>query len=406
MFIKSLLKAFFYKQLYFIVSISIFVSLFYILSPNEFYYYGTASIIFLFLRNMIDTVCIQLYLNYRYLFFKSKYLKFLFLVNVLVLFTFDFNTAENILILLSLLISYFLANYSFKYACYLNYSEKYRQYNTLIALSEIFSFFLFLVSKDYIFYAVLIKNISYFGFQIALFKIYCGELNLKKQVLEDITVKEHSMFFIFNYFSKNLDKILVSAIFGNYAFVLYDRAFTAIRMLLSLITFSVAPALLLNLKKVEKNKLNNVYLKYQQSFFLIGILGVFTYFQLIEFASNLLNSEWKEIRLYLDNVIYLIPLMLMIGNTSQFFLNESRTKLNLISAIFSFLSIVFFLIGLGLIGTNLVEITKFMLLPIFLNLVQINYLYLIKIRSRSNIELFYSIFPQLVYVLICLTLTI
>ncbi|MEZ9795380.1 hypothetical protein AB4283_24845, partial [Vibrio splendidus] len=119
---------------------------------------------------------------------------------------------------------------------------------------------MFLLFRESIFLAVILKNVSYFAIQKFLlsFVVAPGNQSLKKSGTVEF---EHCLFFIFNYYSKNLDKIFVSSFFGNTAFVFYERTLAIIRMAISLFSFSIAPALLINLKEVREERLFSHYLR-------------------------------------------------------------------------------------------------------------------------------------------------
>ncbi|WP_394193708.1 hypothetical protein [Pseudoalteromonas atlantica] len=402
MLVKRVFSSLVYKQLYFITSLVILVSLFKLLDPEQYFYYGSLSIVFLFLRNVIDTIAIQLYLNYKVDSFKNKLIFFLVVLNTLILFVLDLSIEHKLLGSITLIFSYYLAGKCVPYICFLNVNADYRGYNIVTSVSEALSFCLFVAFKEQLMFAILLKNISYFVFQLLLYKVFVKIDNLKFQAIANKVVVEFGLFFIFNFFSKNLDKIIVSLLFGNIAFSLYERSMALVRAVISVFSFSIAPALLLSLKEIEDGKLTWLYIKYQQVLFMFALLVLIIYKLTIPYFILYIGNDWSEIVMYLDGLLLAFPIMLMIGNTSQFYLNQSETRLNLISAILSFMAVMLYMLLASYLFNDFEDVIKYLFIPFFINLVQVNYLYFIKIRRESYFLFILSITIQTIYFILCL----
>jgi hypothetical protein len=402
MLIKRVLSSLIYKQIYFFTSLIILISLFKLLDPSEYYYYGSLSIIFLFLRNIIDTISIQLYLKFQIDFFKHKLIFILLILNISILFLLDFNITQKLGASSVLILSYYVSSKCIPYIAYLNKEADYKRYNIIISISELLSFGVFVIFKNQLIIAILLKNIFYFLFQLILFKLLVKNKELIYKETTDRIINEFSLFFIFNFFSKNLDKIIVSFIFGNIVFSLYERSMALIRAVISVFSFSIAPALLLSLKEIEDKRLTKLYLTYQQVLFGLAVVGLVFYKLTIPFFSTYIGGDWFELINYLDGIVLAVPIMLMIGNTSQFYINQSETRLNLLSAILSFVSVMVYMLLASFIFEDFTQVAQYMFIPFFINLLQINYLYLIKIRKEGLPLFVTSIIIQIIYVLLCL----
>jgi len=402
MLMKRVLASLIYKQIYFFTSLIILISLFKLLDPKEYYYYGSLSIVFLFLRNLIDTISIQLYLKFQIDFFKHKLIFLLLVLNVFVLFLLDFNLTQKLEASATLIFSYYLSSKCIPYICYLNKEADYKRYNIILSISEILSFGVFVLFKSQLILAILVKNILYFVFQLILFKLFIKNKEIYFEETTDKIINEFSLFFIFNFFSKNLDKIIVSFLFGNIVFSLYERSMALIRAVISVFSFSIAPALLLSLKEIEDERLTKLYLRYQQVLFGLAVLGLIIYKSTIPYFSSYIGGSWSELINYLNGLVLAVPIMLMIGNTSQFYINQSETRLNLLSAVLSFITVMVYILLASFVFENFTQVAQYMFIPFFVNLLQINYLYLIKIRKEGFLLFVTSIIIQLIYVLLCL----
>jgi hypothetical protein len=402
MLMKRVLSSLIYKQIYFFISLIILISLFKLLDPKEYYYYGSLSIVFLFLRNIIDTISIQLYLKFQIDFFKHKFIFLLLILNISILFFLDFNIIQKLEASSVLILSYYLSSKCIPYICYLNKEADYKRYNIIISISEIMSFSVFVLFKNELIIAILLKNIFYFLFQLILFKLFVKSKEIVFKETTDKIINEFSLFFIFNFFSKNLDKIIVSFLFGNIVFSLYERSMALIRAVISVFSFSIAPALLLSLKEIEDRKLTRLYLRYQQILFGLAFLGLIIYNITLPFFSAYIGGSWSELITYLNGLVLAVPIMLMIGNTSQFYINQSETRLNLLSAILSFVTVMLYVLLASFIFEEFTQVARYMFIPFFINLLQINYLYLIKIRKEAFPLFVSSITIQLIYILLCL----
>ncbi|MEZ9795330.1 hypothetical protein AB4283_24570, partial [Vibrio splendidus] len=102
------------------------------------------------------------------------------------------------------------------------------------------------------------------------------------------------------------------------------------------------------------------YLRYQQTFFLLGLIVIAFYTLTIDYVKQVVSNDWMDIFLYLDCLIFSIPIMLMVGNTSQFLLNESKTRLNLVSAILSFAVFIIYVILVSYLTENVLILVKYM----------------------------------------------
>jgi hypothetical protein len=327
---------------------------------------------------------------------------FLVAINVITLFVLDLELENKFSAAAALVFSYYLASKCVPYICFLNVNADYRRYNFFTSVSEVLSFCLFVAFKEQLMFAILLKNSSYFIFQLLLYRLFIVIDELEEKTITNKIATEFGLFFIFNFFSKNLDKIFVSLLFGSVAFSLYERSMALIRAVISVFSFSIAPALLLSLKEIELNKLTGLYIKYQQIMFFFALFVLLIYKLTLPYFVFYIGSDWSAIVVYLNGLLLAFPIMLMIGNTSQFYLNQSETRLNLISAVLSFASVMLYMVISSFLFKNFEDVVTYVFIPFYINLLQINYFYFIKIR-REKFHLFIlSIIVQTIYFLLCL----
>jgi hypothetical protein len=154
----------------------------------------------------------------------------------------------------------------------------------------------------------------------------------------------------------------------------------------------VTPVLIKELGKNTVVQNSYFYKRFVTSMFLIGAAILIFYQSLSGLFFLLVPISWQDLKLYLDAIMFLLPLNLMIVNSSAFFIDQAKEKENLISAILSFSSIATsFIIGIQY-GISIAIL--FVTLGMYLNVVQV-----IFFLSKSKLEWFKMLILPTAYII-------
>lgn len=151
-------------------------------------------------------------------------------------------------------------------------------------------------------------------------------------------IKSQFSFNFINYFSRNLDTILVGKYFGATSLGIYDKAYQLMRYPLMLLTFAMNPAIQPVLTKVrnepiEFERLHNRFIKYMG---FIGItIGVLCYFFADYIVVLVLGEQWLSVVSILKILSLTIPTQIIMSSTGGFYQAAGRADLLLICGLFS-----------------------------------------------------------------------
>lgn len=194
------------------------------------------------------------------------------------------------------------------------------------------------------------------------------------------------LFNFVNYFSRNLDSLLIGRYFGSSQLAYYDQAYRVSlypnQVLTSLITSVVHP--IMSEYQDETDKIKQVYLKISHLLALVGVpLSVFLYYNAADIIFFLFGNQWGNSVPVFQILAVSIWAQMILASTGGIFQSGNRTDLLLISGILSTaLNVVGIVIGL-LLGT-IESVAIALIITFFVNLIQVNYLLLV-VQFRSSI---------------------
>jgi O-antigen/teichoic acid export membrane protein len=303
----------------------------------------------------------------------------------------------------------------------LNKDAKFIDIAKVDTLCEVLTFFVvyFLYYLGFGIYALAIKNVSQSIFKFLFTwsissKTTIGRAKFGKEIYHIKKIYRFATYqFLFNtinYFTRNLDNILVAKYFGSEILGIYEKSYQLMRYPLMLTTFSMTPAIQPVLTKykndidkvvVEHNKLANRLL------FISILISVFIYFNSREIVLLLFGEQWIEVIQLIKIFCIIIPVQAVMSTSGSFFQVINKPRLlfytGLITALINIIAII-----LGVIDRELEILAKYLVVSFSINFF-ICYLILFKLGFQRNIAnyLFSLIktaivatFPVLIYVLI------
>ena len=133
-----------------------------------------------------------------------------------------------------------------------------------------------------------------------------------------------------NYFTRNLDNILIGRYLGIQSLGVYDRAYQLMRYPLQLITFSMTPAIQPILRK-HKDNLQLVVSEHNilvEKVFIVSIfIALYMFFLAEEIILILFGEVWIEVAPLVQIFAVMIPVQMVMSTSGAFFLAMGRPGL-------------------------------------------------------------------------------
>ena len=268
---------------------------------------------------------------------------------------------------------------------------------TVIAnvLSGVISITLALLGFSY--YSLIISNTIKAAF---LFFVFYFKTNLKVQFKLDVAPikkifsfsKNQFIFNFINYFSGNLDKILIGRFFSASALAYYDKSYQLSLYPNQILTNVIYPVIqpIMSDYETKIDKIKNVYLMLTRFLGTIGLsLSVFLMFTSQEIILFLFGDQWGGSVQTFQVLAFSVWIQLILTITGAIFQSANRTDLLLVSGVLTAITnITAMIIG---IYTGKIELVALLLVVAFtLNFLQTNYLLMYRMFN-SNYQEFFKI---------------
>lgn len=272
---------------------------------------------------------------------------------------------------------------------------KFIHISTAEILSEISSLLIciYLYATGYGFTALGAKLITVPGFRFLFYLLFSKSTNLGMPVFgSNISsiyillkfVKYQMAFNILNFFSRNLDTLLITKFFGLTIVGLYDKSYQVMRYPLQLFTFAINPALQPVLTKYRDDRFL-VYAEYNKIILKLSILGIIMSFVMFWCAQDILfimfGPQWVSASDYLKVFAVSVPLQMVLSSTGGIFQTFGKTKLQFYCGLFGFVVSVTS-IFLGIYFDDLVLLCTLLVLGYVLNYFQCFYVLIYHVFER------------------------
>ncbi|UPR26464.1 lipopolysaccharide biosynthesis protein [Vibrio cyclitrophicus] len=179
-----------------------------------------------------------------------------------------------------------------------------------------------------------------------------------------------------NYFSRNLDTILVGKYFSSASLGVYDKAYQLMRYPLQLLTFAMTPAIQPVLREIKGNaiefeRLHNKFIRYMS---ILGLaVGGAVYFSSDYIVLILLGEAWSDVTPLLQILSVTIPIQIVLSSSGGFFQAAGRADLLFVCGLFSSVTNVIAII-LGISSGNLQILTWLLVISFSINFFQAYYI--------------------------------
>jgi PST family polysaccharide transporter len=213
-----------------------------------------------------------------------------------------------------------------------------------------------------------------------------------------------------NFFSRNLDNILVGRYLGSFALGIYDKAYQIMRYPLMLLTFAMTPAIQPIMREYAHNP--HEAEKIHRSFvFKLSWIGIIAGFLVALFSKwiilVLLGEKWLEVVPIIRILALSIPIQVVLSTSGAFFQAMNRTDILFISGFLSTILMVSAILYGVLIQGNMIMLSWNLLIAFAINFFQAYY-FMYKYCFNQNIlsfyrKLFLPILTQIVVITFFLT---
>lgn len=179
-------------------------------------------------------------------------------------------------------------------------------------------------------------------------------------------------FNLVNYFSRNLDTILITKYFGVATVGFYEKSYQVMRYPLQLFTFAITPALQPVLTKY-KDEVHIIEREYYPIAFKLAMLGFFVSWVLFwgaeEVVFIMFGPQWNEAAQYLSVLAVSIPLQMVLSSTGGIYQAVGRAKSQFYCGIFSSIVNVSMIV-IGIYYADLILLCQLLILGFVINFTQ------------------------------------
>lgn len=252
-----------------------------------------------------------------------------------------------------------------------------------------------LAFAGYKYYSLIIGNIVKAFVMFIIFFIQ-SKLKFQSKTSKDSLMKIYSFsknqfaFNFINYFSRNLDKMLIGRFMSASAVAYYDKAYQVSLYPNQILTNVITPVIqpIMSEYETDKERIKNVYLRITQVLGTIGMpLSVFLFFTSSEIILFLFGDQWVGSILTFQILSVSVGVQMISSSTGAIFQSANRTDLLLLSGVLSaVLNITSIFIGVAL---GRIEYVAMMIVFSFsTNFIMNNYLLMYRLFESSFGEYF------------------
>lgn len=256
----------------------------------------------------------------------------------------------------------------------------------------------YLAYNDWSYYSIVVQSIVAAFLQniLSFYKIKIKLIfSLKADVLKEIW--RYSLYqFLFNfvnYFSRNLDNILIGKYIGNSALGYYDKAYRLMLYPIGILTSTISSAIHPILAKYQDDYdiIFSSYMKIIKILSIVGFpLSVYLYFSSYEIINILYGPNWNETVPIFKILSLSVFLQLILSSSGSIFQSTGKTNYLFYSGAFSAFTMVFAIV-LGIISKDLEKVAYFLVIAILINFIQSYYLMIKKVFKKSLKDFFLNL---------------
>lgn len=204
-----------------------------------------------------------------------------------------------------------------------------------------------------------------------------------------------------NYFSRNLDNILVGKYFGATSLGVYDKAYQLMKYPLMLLTFAMTPAIQPVVRKYSSDaiRVEKIHGEFTFKLSLLGaVVGVFFFLFADWIVILILGSQWDAVSPLIRVLAISIPAQVVLSTSGSFFQAMQRADLLFLCGVLSAFVIVV-AITWGVYQRDLVSLSWALVCAFHASFFMAYYVMYSKIFKKSVFGFFFKMVPAFVVVL-------
>lgn len=208
-------------------------------------------------------------------------------------------------------------------------------------------------------------------------------------------------FNVLNYFSRNLDNILVGRFMGAVSLGVYDKAYRLMRYPLLLITFAMTPAIQPVVQKFahDKVRVETIHRDFIWKLSLLGTLaGLLCFLLAGDIVAWLLGPQWDGVVPIIRILAIAIPVQVVLSTSGSFFQAMDRTDLLFSTGVFSAVVTVTAIIW-GVLQRDLTRLSWALVVAFHMNFFFAYYVMYSRIFRKSMLVFLGKLAPSAVVVL-------
>ena len=202
-------------------------------------------------------------------------------------------------------------------------------------------------------------------------------------------------FNLINYFSRNLDNILVGKYLGSMSLGVYDKAYQLMRYPLMLLTFAMTPAIQPVVRKFagDKEKVEAIHRVFTFKLSLIGSVTGLSLFLLSDRIVHLmLGPQWDGVVPIIQVLAIAIPVQVVLSTSGSFFQALNRADLLFISGFLSAILMVSAIVW-GIYQRDLIALSWALVVAFHLNFFQCYCIMYSRIFGKNMLRFFAVMIP-------------
>lgn len=201
-----------------------------------------------------------------------------------------------------------------------------------------------------------------------------------------------------NYFSRNLDKILVGKYMGAGMLGAYDKAYQLMKYPLMLLTFAMTPAIqpVIRQHANDKKRIEEVHRDFSFKLSVIGAAAGLAMYVLADWVVLIaLGRQWIDVIPIIRILAIAIPVQVVLSTSGSFFQAMSRADLLFLSGALSAVVVVVSIVG-GIITRDVEFLCWALVVAFHINVFQTYYIMYSRIFKVSPLGYFINLFPAFI----------
>jgi len=266
-------------------------------------------------------------------------------------------------------------------------------------LSEIIAFVVCICLSFYIegiialaFKFILVPILRFIFYYVFSEDTTIGRPKIGKEIKQVIALYDYAKyqvaFNILNFFSRNLDNVLIAKFFGAGLLGVYEKTYQIMRYPLQLFTFAITPALQPVLTKY-KTQPDVVYKEFSVVAVRLALVGLFSatimYWHAADIIFILFGNQWFAAVDFLKVLSLSIPLQMVTSSTGGVFQAFGATKAMFKCGVFSSI-VTISAISIGIYNSDILLICYLLVLAFLVNYIQCFYMLHRTVFEGQNIK--------------------